>query len=194
LPWTAILPVAVLVAAAIAVLWFDITEGGEPDMETFIGDIGTPVRHAFVSPTAVPPGAEPTPRATTAVRGGIPAGAPGTPEERDETRRQDLLVLLNAAAELKVRDGAYPDTNNNVQTLCSYRDQDQACKLTEILGEDLPLDPLGDGIRYGYWYSSDGENVRFYAAMEGDIPDEQKCETTDAELSKRANLICIEGS
>jgi hypothetical protein len=191
-PWTTAGPVALVAAAVLAVLWFDITEGGGTEPEGFIGEIRTPVRSAFIEPTPLPPGARPTVSARPTIAPSDGPAPVGTAEERDGERKADLVLLLGAANQLRERDGSYPSTNNNVQTLCSYEQQDVACALRDVLPA-LPIDPLGDAIRNGYWYSSDGETVRFYAALEGAVPEDQLCDTSDAELTKRQNVICIEG-
>ncbi|MHB8515944.1 MAG: hypothetical protein ACYDCT_11260, partial [Dehalococcoidia bacterium] len=92
---------------------------------------------------------------------------------------------------LKARDGSYPTTNNNIQTLCAFKKLDQGCKLSEVLPGGPPADPLGDPIQGGFWYQSDGSYVKLYAALEQDIPAAEKCPTDNVDLKKKANLICI---
>ena len=183
-------PIALVAFALLLIVVLDATKGGAATPAKPIGEIGTPVRNAYVAPTATPIGqvATPKPKPTFSA-----AAAKGNPDERDAKRRTDILVLLDAANRLKAKDGAYPATNNNVQTLCAYKDLDIGCKLKDTFGADLPSDPLGDPVKNGYWYSSDGQTVKVYTALEGDIGDELKCPTTDVELKKKSNLICVKG-
>ncbi len=185
--WSIIAPVALIVAVVGAVIWFDAATGGEAKPNPPLGAIGTPVRPTYVPPTATPIGA-PTAKPQPTFSPGA-ATAPGTKDQRDAKRRTDLLVLLNAANQVKARDGSYPDTHNNVQTVCKYKNNDAGCVLQSVLGGSVPEDPLGNG--EGYWMQSDGSHVKFYASLENPIDDSQKCPTTDAELVKHDNLICI---
>jgi len=188
--WTIIAPVALLAAALAALAWLDVSTGGEAKPQPPLGAIGTPVRPTYTAPTPTPFGAQPTaqPRPTFPASG-VPLK--GTPAERDAKRRTDLLLVLDAANKARDRDGAYPSTNKNVQTLCKYKEQDIGCQLSTITGGQLPEDPLGN--ENGYWYQSDGASVKIYASLEGDVPEELKCPTTDAELKKHNNLICVSG-
>ena len=186
--WTIVLPVGLIALALLGVLWFDLTTGGEAKPEAYLGAIGTPVRGTFVAPPATPT-TDATARPTAVVT--VPPGAEGSAADRDQRRRTDVLVLYQAANTLKERDGSFPSTNGNVQTVCTYKDVDAACKLAEVLPGDIPHDPFGANA--GYWYSSDGQSVAIYASLEGDIPDGQKCNTDDAELVKHANVICVRG-
>ncbi len=193
LKWTAIGPIALVVIALLAVVWFDATKGGEAKPAPPIGTIGTPVRQAYVAPTATPIGfqATPRPRPTVPIGGGgtIPKG---NPAERDARRRADVLVLIDAANKIRARDGSYVTTGGNVQTLCAFQNLDVGCKLKDVIaGNVLPLDPFGDPVKNGYWYSSDGQTAKVYAALEGDVPVDQKCPTNDVELKKKPNLICV---
>ena len=81
-----------------------------------------------------------------------------------------------------------------MQTVCAYKDIDIGCKLKETFDGNLPSDPLGDPVKNGYWYSSDGNSVTVYAALEGEIPADQQCDTNDAELKKRQHVICLRAS
>ena len=186
--WSIIAPVALIAAVIAAVVWFDATTGGEAKPNPPLGAIGTPVRPTYVPPTATPFGFQPTPKPRPTIAAG-PAVPQGTKDQRDAKRRTDLLVLLNAANQVKARDGSYPDTHNNVQTVCKYKDNDAGCVLKSVIDAGIPEDPLGNGD--GYWMQSDGNSVKFYASLENSIDDSQKCATTDAELVKHDNLICI---
>lgn len=183
LRWDIIGPVGLLVLALLAVAWLDVTKGGEATPKPPLGEIGTPVRGAYVGPTATPFGFAPTPRPRPTIVG----QATGDPVARDGKRRSDLLLLLDAASKAKSRDGSYPSTNGNVQSLCTYKDIDQGCKIQALAGGDA----IGDPLKIGYWYSSDGQSAKFYASLEGAVPNDQQCVTNDAELKKHDNVICI---
>jgi hypothetical protein len=184
--WAVIAPIALLVAAVAAIAWLDVTQGGDAEPSAFLGEVGTPVRGTYIPQPATPAGtATPRPRPT------LTGNLEGTAEERDARRRNDLLLLLGAANQLKERDGAYPETSNNVQTVCAFQNLDQGCKFGEFLDDDVPSDPTGDPVKNGYWYSSDGQSLKFYAALEVDVPEAAKCATEDAELKKKFNLICV---
>lgn len=184
--WHVVGPVGLLAIALAVVAWFDLTTGGEAEQPPLLGEIGTPVRSTYVAipPTTVPTTPTPQPR---------PSGGEvtGTPEERDGRRRTDLVLLAGAFQTLYERDGGFPTTGGNTQTLCVFKANDVGCAISEILGEDPPWDPLGDPANNGYFYRSDGETMELYAQLEADIPPEQECETDRAELRVRANLICV---
>lgn len=188
LKWNVIVPVGFVVLALVAVFWFDIAKGGEATPAAPLGAIGTPVRNAYVAPTATPIGFAPTPRPKPTIG---PTSGGATPFIRDEKRKSDLLLLLAAAAKVKARDGSYPTTKGNVQTLCTYKENDVACAIQALaVGGDAVSDPA----KQGYWYSSDGSTATFYASLEEDTPKEQRCQTKDIELSKHDNVICVTAS
>jgi hypothetical protein len=192
--WMVIAPVGLVVLAVLAIIMLDVAKGGAAEPAPPLGEIGTPVRQAYIAPTATPvgqqPDATPRPRPTFA---GVGA-AQGDPAQRDTQRRNDLLLLLGAAQALKAKDGSYPTTKSNVQTVCAYQDIDIACKLKETFVGNLPSDPLGDPVKNGYWYSSDGSSVTLYAALENDVSADQRCQTNDAELKKHPNVVCVKAS
>ncbi len=179
-----------LAIALLGVAWFDLTTGGEAKQAPFLGAIGTPIRNAYVPPTSTPVGL-PTAVRPTAEAQPVPAGVKGTPAQRDQQRKVDLLLLVDAAEKYKDDKGNLPTTDDHVQSLCTYKELDQGCKLGEYTGSgDVPSDPVGGG--YNYWYSSDGKTARFYSSLEEPLTgDEQPCDTDDAELAKHANVICV---
>lgn len=169
-----------------AILALNFSTGGEAKPDPYLGTIGTPIRSTYVAdPTEAPDDGTPRARPTFA---GVQRG---TPAERDARRRNDLLLLLGAANALRERTGSYATTNGNVQTLCAFRDDDVGCGLASEFGGQLPEDPFGNPIENGYWYASTGEALRIYAALELDIPDNQKCPTDNVDLLEKANLICV---
>jgi hypothetical protein len=176
--------------ALLAILWLDLATGGEAKPSPYLGTIGTPVRGTFVAPTATPEGAgRPTPDA----RPTVPGDARGSPLDRDALRRGDLVRLLVAANAYRDEHGTYPSTGGNLQTLCAYKDDDVGCDLAETYQGDLPSDPLRDPIVNGYWYESDGQTVKIYAALELEIADSERCSTNNVDLRVKASLVCITG-
>jgi hypothetical protein len=190
LPWGVVAPIVLLAAALATVAWLDLSSGGDAKPKPLLGVSGTPVRSAYLAPTATPFGPQPTAKAKPTSAPG-PNLLKGTSAERDATRRADLLLLLAAAQKYKAESNGYPDTHNYVQTVCVYKDLDLGCKLRGAFGGDLPEDPRGN--QNGYWIQSDGQTIKIYASLEGGIDDAAKCPTTDAELQKHGNLICVTG-
>jgi hypothetical protein len=178
-----------LALALIGVAWLDLTTGGEAKQAPFIGTIGTPVRNAYIAPST--PVGLPTVARPTVEAQPVPAGAKGTPTERDQQRKVDLLLLVGAAEKYKTDKGNMPTTDAHVQSLCTYKDLDQGCKFGAYTPSGgVPTDPVGNS--YNYWYSSDGTTARFYASLEQPLTGgEQPCDTNDAELAKHANVICV---
>jgi hypothetical protein len=188
--WAAFVSVVAVAAALLAIVALDIAKGGEANPGPYLGETKNE-RFSYRSPTPVPTGVPGTAVALPTRPTGPGPAPSGDAAARDEQRRLDLLTLVEAAGRLRERDGSLPETNNNVQTLCAYEQLDQGCKLRDIL-DDIPSDPLGDPVKNGYWYSSDGLKARFYASMEGDLPEDQRCTTEDEELLKRSFILCIE--
>ena len=189
LNWSIILPVGLLVLALLAIVWLDLATGGEAKPDPFLGTIGTPVRGTFVPSTPTPEGAEGTPRPRPTFAGNVQ----GTPLERDAKRRGDLLLLLTASNRFRLATGEYPNTGGNIQTLCVFTDDDVGCQLEDLMEGGLPEDPFGDPIENGYWYQSDGDTVKIYAALELEITDEERCPTDNVDLIEKPSLVCIEG-
>ena len=184
--WSVIAPVMLIGVIIIVALWLDLATGGEAKPPPLLSDFGTPIRGTFVPPTPTAIGAGPTPRPRP-----TPSGASaGTPEQRDDERRADLLIIFDALLQLQARDGSFPSTNNNIQSMCVYREVDQGCKLSEVLGADPPSDPLGEATVNGYWYQSDGTTAKVYVSLEGEIEDSERCDTDYVEFEDDPNLIC----
>ncbi|MEX2247889.1 MAG: hypothetical protein WEC75_14535 [Dehalococcoidia bacterium] len=185
--WNIIVPVGLFAAALLGIAWFDLTADSDAEPAAYLGAVGTPVRGTFVAPTRPPPGVTPSPRPRPTI-----AGASGTAEERDGRRKADLLTLAYGFNSLRDAEGSFPTTNGNVQTLCAFKDLDVGCSVEEYVRVEPPEDPLGDPIQNGYWYSSDGQSMRVYASLEEEVPEGERCETEDANLRDKPNLICIE--
>lgn len=181
-------PVVLLAAALAAIAWLDATTGGEARPGAYLGAIGTPVRGTYVPPTATPPGARPTPRPRPTIAGGAPLT--GSAKERDGQREVDTVVIIGALQRYKAEHGAYISTNGQIQTLCKYKDNDKGCALKDILGKDVPADPLGDS--YGYWYQSDGGNARLFVAYEREIPPGTRCDTDYVDFEDKPSMVCAD--
>lgn len=187
LKWGIVLPVAGIIAALLVILWLDIRHGGEAEPAAPLGAIGTPMRGTFVPPTATPLGGGATPRPRPTFAGVLP----GTALDRDGTRRGDLIRLLEAANAYKDANGEYISTDGNIQTLCAFKDIDKGCGYSETLGRDVPADPAGEPVQNGYWYQSDGQSLVLYAALELEIPEEERCRTENVDLRTKPSLICL---
>lgn len=183
--WNIVLPVALIAFALLGVAWFDITTGGDAEPPPLLAEVGTPRRGTFIPPTATPPGPKPTPQPGPTFAGQLP----GTPEERDQKRRNDLLLLVYAANEMRDRDGEYPTTKGNRQTICVYKEADVGCQFADFLDEPLPEDPRG--AQYGYWYASDGDSATLFASLEKAPPDDELCAMDDPDLLQHGNIICV---
>lgn len=192
LRWNIIAPVGLLAVVLLAIVWVDISTGGDAKPSPLIGAEGTPVRFVYAEPTQTPlgaPTATPLPGRPTSTP--VAAEIKGTPAERDNQRRVDLIRLLGATTRLRDKDGKFPDTNNNVQSICIYKDRDALCKLDQFLGGPPPEDPLG--AQNGYWYSGspDGQSMKIFASLEEPTVVDPKCATVDEGIKKRPNVICV---
>ncbi|MBI5289787.1 MAG: hypothetical protein HY873_12520 [Chloroflexi bacterium] len=186
--WILLLPVVAVAAALLAILALDVAKGGSAQPGRPLGEAKNQ-RFPYQAPTATQIGAQPTPKPRPSVTSG--GGRPGNPADRDIKRRTDLLLLLEAAGRFKQQNGSLPTTEDKVQSLCAYETLDQGCAFEDVLSP-LPIDPLGAPVENGYWYSSNGQKAKFYSSLEVEIPEDQRCPTEDAELKKRAYLICVE--
>lgn len=178
-------PIVMLAAALAAVAWLDATTGGEAKPEPYLGTIGTPVRGTYVPPTATPPGAQRTPRPR-------PTSGPltGSGKQRDGVRETDAVLVIGALQQWKAQNGSFISTNNQIQTLCAYKEVDKGCALKDILGREVPMDPLGNS--EGYWYQSDGTNARLFVNYEREIPPEQRCDTDYVDFEDKPSIICAD--
>lgn len=111
---------------------------------------------------------------------------------RDEIRKQDLRQLRQALETYAVQTGAFPDTSNQLQTLCVYRELDAGCALTEMLSE-LPSDPLGSPGSNGYWYRSDGSGFLLVALQESPEGGQATCPDEVVQGAGGAGRYCVQG-
>jgi hypothetical protein len=63
--------------------------------------------------------------------------------------------------------------------------------LASFLGGEVPVDPAGEPTRNGYWYQSNGDSMRLYAALELEIPETERCDTDYVDFDDRI-MICID--
>jgi hypothetical protein len=182
-----IAPIALIGVVLIALFRLDCMTSGGGEPPPLLGAVGSPVRPTYVPPTPTPEGFAPTPRP----RPTIP-GLSGTEAERDGERRQHALIILNALAQLREKDGAYPNTGGNVQSLCTFSEVDAGCKLKDVLGSEPPDDPRGPASTNGYWYQSDGVSARIYVWFEEEIPAAEICPDPHPSFSEDYEyLICL---
>jgi hypothetical protein len=154
-------PVALIAVLLVALFRLDCTSSDGAEPPPLLGVVGSPERRTYVPPTPTPEGFAPTPRP----RPTIP-GLPGTAEERDAERLRHVLIILDGMQQLRRRDGAYPTTGGNLQSLCVFVEIDAGCQLEEVLGTEPPFDPRGRGSTNGYWYQSDGATAILYFGFE----------------------------
>ncbi len=156
---------------------------------------GTP----FVEgPTSTPaptftPGPSPTesPAEATATQASSAAGS-----DRDEVRVRDLGRIRQALADYKEEHGNYPSTGGGIQSLCAFTEFDKGCALEEVL-DTIPVDPLGDPGKNGYWLASDGRTYVVYAQRESELfvqsgPDlSAPCDEHPDHLRAFRSIFCV---
>ncbi len=103
----------------------------------------------------------------------IPPSETTTPEERDAMRLDDFVVIAELLNRYAQENGLYPNTDNNIQSLCAYRTLDVGCDLESV--GPIPIDPLRQPIQYGYWYLSDGESFTIIALDEAGSESPSPC-------------------
>lgn len=108
--------------------------------------------------------------------------------DRDRRRLEDIEDIAGALYVVRQDEGAFPSTQDKVQTACRYEETDVLCRLKQA-GIDVFEDPRGDSELYGYWYASDGQSFTLYAAFENPVPPSKQCSV--AHLSKHADLYCL---
>jgi hypothetical protein len=122
------------------------------------------------------------------VRKALPPLPDAAAPQRDAQRRQDLEHVRIALVAHYQEHGAFPNTNNNVQTLCQGGDE-AGCKLNEFL-RPVPADPRGGIVNQGYWYKSNGESFTVYAQLEVGA---RECDDVPSALTYNDKMVCIAG-
>jgi type II secretory pathway pseudopilin PulG len=187
--WQVVGLFAALGAVLVAILATDLATGGNAGSPPLLGTV-YPTSAAFAGPrltrTPRPPTLTPHPLTPTIT----PTPQPGA-GERDLQRRLNLESIRTALEEYRKKEGSYPNTSGNIQTLCAYKDLDEGCKLTKVLDPLPSTDPLGDPLTNGYWYASDGKSFVVYALQETEPgPDVPRCEKPDA-LKDLQRVYCV---
>ena len=193
----AIAAITVIAAVVIAIVVTDLVTGGadEPKTENQVAlgtgvPATTPLPRTPVPATPVTPTGAPSPTvAPTAVPSAVA-------EARDQIRKDDLDRMAAALEKYYDKKKTYPNTADNLQTLCAYEELDAFCKMKDYI-DPFPADPSGDPGKNGYWYISDGKKYTIVAAM--DLPANatpQDCpEITARHLgADKPNLYCVSGS
>ena len=121
-----------------------------------------------------------------------PVGVTTTPEERDATRTTDLAGIQAVLEQYAQQNGSYPDTGNDLQSLCAYRTLDVGCELESFA--PIPADPLGAPIRNGYWYRSDGQSYTLIALRETGPEAPSTCPAELFGSDDEQMRMCVEGS
>ena len=184
-------PIVVIVAVLAAVITTDLATGGahEPNPENQAA-LGPGAAALTPRPkTPLPPASTRTPTAApTTVSGPVV-------EARDKTRKDDLEQMAAALKKYYDKKKEYPSTGGNLQTVCTYKDDDAGCKLEDFI-DPIPTDPLGDPGANGYWYASDGKSYTLIAAMElpANATPPGSCPEAAPKHTKKANLYCLTGS
>ena len=115
-----------------------------------------------------------------------------TPEERDLTREADLERVREALEFCVEVTGRFPDSGGNLRALSLVVLSGSDCLLKRLL-PNVPQDPLGDPVRDGYWYQSNGVDFLLVALLESS-PDELTDCPEDLEQTRDSlGRMCVRG-
>jgi hypothetical protein len=180
-----------LVAIVLAIVLTDLATGGETKPPPALGSSIelTPGTRAVIVPTLAPL------ETPTSVMVATPTpSSEADALARDALRLQDLALLQAALAKYRDRFHEYPDSGG-VQTMCAYKELDKGCDIAKVLDDDqkgILEDPLGEPLRNGYWYSSDGETYTIWMRREGPAkPGDPVCSEIVDFLKDKGPLFCI---
>ena len=181
----AVLPVAALGVVVLVIIFVELC--GREDVAPLDGSTAVVQQETATPGPTFTPGPSPT-------TGPSPTGAPVEVvtggEDRDTARVQDLTALQEALEQYREENGAYPDTDGNVQTLCVFFDADAGCDLEEVLGP-VPQDPLGEPVSNGYWYVSTGRLYVVFAQRESELF--PACDEHPEHLRDFDSVLCARG-
>lgn len=107
-------------------------------------------------------------------------------------RKEDLAEIQALLEQYAQQNGSYPETRNDVQSLCAYRTLDAGCALESI--GPIPPDPLGAPITNGYWYRSDGQSYTLIALRETGPEASSTCPAELFGSDDEQMRMCVEGS
>ncbi len=181
-----------LVAIVLAIVLTDLATGGETKPPPALGSSIelTPGTRTVIVPTLAPI-ETPTPEAVATSTPSSEAAALA----RDAQRLQALALLQGALAKYRDRFHEYPDTGGGVQTMCAYKELDKGCDIAKVLADDqtgILEDPLGEPLRNGYWYSSDGESYTIWMRREGPAKaGDPVCSDIVDFLKDKGPLFCV---
>jgi len=162
-----------------------------PDRSVYLADYDRKTVEPYAEPAPAPLSPSPSP---TPVPEPTPAEAPTVRTERDARRQEDLKRIGDALQEYWARLGSYPSTGGAIQTLCAYADLDAGCALLDVMSA-VPQDPLGDPLKNGYWYASDGQRFTVFAIQEGETsPDLSRCPFYHPEAADERIGYCLSGA
>ncbi len=179
-------------AMVLAIVFTDLATGGDTKSPPALGASieVTPGTRTVIVPTLAPIETSTPVLAATAT----PSSAADA-LARDAQRLRNLAQLRTALDEYRDRFDSYPNTDNNVQTMCAYEDLDKGCDLKKVLDDDadsILKDPLGEPVLNGYWYASDGETYTIWMLREGPgNPGDPICPETNPHLKEKGPLFCI---
>jgi hypothetical protein len=184
-------PIAAVILVIIVALGLDLKFGapGQPKVANSAPPPEVIRATVAAQPTSATPQA-PVPTATTTPAPAVTVAPASDIAFRDQTRVGDLMRIAAALNKYHQKNGKYPDTGGNIQSVCTYEDIDAGCKLKEFLNP-IPEDPLGSSTINGYWYSSDGTTYTLVAGMESaTYPSPKKCEPDVVEHTGKQYLYC----
>jgi hypothetical protein len=183
-------PIAAVVIAIVAALWLDLAFGGPSKPQ--VDNTAPPPEVARATIDALPMSPTPYVAAATETPTAMPTQDTGpVVQMRDQRRISDLASIADALEQYHQKEGEYPTTGGNIQTVCTYKDIDAGCKLEEFLNP-IPSDPAGDAVKNGYWYSSDGKTFTLVAAVELQTSASPvTCEQRFAQHTKKTILYCL---
>jgi len=189
LPYT---PIAAIIAVIVIALGMDLAFGAPSKPKVNNAAPPPEVIRATIAALPVSPTPYVPPSTATPTAAPTPDTGP-TAQARDQTRIRDMAKIANALVKYEEEKGEFPSTGGNVQTLCVYRENDAGCKISDVL-DPIPGDPLGESVKNGYWYASDGKTFTIIAGMDSSSnATPGRCDPKWSQHTRKANLACLTG-
>ena len=116
-----------------------------------------------------------------------------SPAERDLIRAGDLERVREALELCSETTGRYPNTGGQLLALSEVVRSGSDCLLQNLL-PDIPRDPLGDPVRDGYWYRSDGTEFLLVALLEVSPGERRGCPEDLGQAEDFLGRVCATGS